>query len=219
MRAFYPFVRNVIDILQAGSVRMDPSLLRVEFLCDHRVSARVPLAEVLPKHGIGAEIGVFTGLFSTILLRVAQPKKMYFIDPWWKYSGSHFGDWGPYTDHGKLSTTLAHQVASVRIQRHAHETQVEIVVDYSSTFLPKVPDGYFDWVYLDSAHSYQKVSAELSMLRTKVKSGGIVAGDDWYDNPAHVHAGVAEAVKEAVTRRKFESLTILPAFQWTIRVP
>ena len=92
-------------------------------------------------------------------------------------------------------------------------------MEYSKTFLPKMPDNHFDWICLDSTHSYEGIRAELLVLRTKVKSGGIVAGDDWYDNPAHVHAGVAEAVKEAVTRRKFESLTILPAFQWTIRVP
>jgi hypothetical protein len=52
-----------------------------------------------------------------------------------------------------------------------------------------------------------------------VKSGGIVAGDDWHDDAAHPHSGVAKAVKEAVERKEYELVAILPALQWAIRVP
>ena len=144
---------------------------------------------------------------------------MYFIDPWWKEFGSRYPDWGLYSDYGRLSTVAAHRVASQRIKRHAHETRVEILVEYSTKFLPRVPDGHFDWIYLDSTHSYEGTRAELSALRAKVKSGGIVAGDDWRNDLAHPHAGVAKAVKEAVEEKKYELIAIMPALQWAIRVP
>jgi len=214
----YHLIPNSIDVLRAGIVVLDRSLLRGEFLYHHRLGARAYLANLLPKHGVGAELGVFTGLFSTILLGTARPEKAYFIDPWWKEYGSQYPDWGSYTDHGRLSTTVAHRVASERIQRCAHETKVEVLVEYATTFLSKVPDNHFDWIYLDSTHSYEGTRAELLALRNKAKSGAVIAGDDWQNDPAHPHAGVAKAVREAVERREYESLMTLPALQWMIRV-
>lgn len=70
----YHFILNSIDILRAGIV-LDRSLLRAEFLHDHRVGRRAFVANLLPRRGVGAEIGVFTGLFSRILLGAARPKK------------------------------------------------------------------------------------------------------------------------------------------------
>jgi hypothetical protein len=215
----YRFVSNAIDVLRVGNVLMDSALVRAEFLKDHRIRARLDLVKLLPRHSVGAEIGVFTGLFSTILLDAVRPTKMYFVDPWWKEFGSHYPDWGLYTDHGKLSTATAHRAACRRIERHTNETKTEILVDYSTRFLPNVPDNHLDWTYLDSTHSYEGTCAELARLRTKVKSGGIVAGDDWHDDAAHPHGGVAKAVKEAVEREEYELVAILPALQWAIRVP
>jgi hypothetical protein len=211
------FILNSIDILRAG-ILLDRSLLRAEFLHDHRVGRRAFVANLLPRRGVGGEIGVFTGLFSRILLSAARPKKMYFIDPWWKEYGSRYPDWGSYTDHGRLSTAVAHRIASKRIRRYTQETRAEVLVEYSTTFLPKVPDNHFDWIYIDSTHSYEGTRAELLAFRTKVKSGGIVAGDDWQDDPVHPHAGIAKAVREGLERREYESLMILPALQWMIRV-
>lgn len=200
----YHFVPNAIDVLRVGSVLLDPALLRAEFLNNHRIRARVELANLLPKQSVGAEMGVFTGLFSTILLEVARPKKMYFIDPWWKEFGSHYPDWGLYTDRGKLSTAAAHRLASQRIKRHARETNVEILVEYSTRFLLKVPDNYLDWIYLDSTHSYEGTRAELSALRTKVKSGGIVAGDDWQETIGRMTPPIPIMVSPRPWRRQLK---------------
>ena len=77
------FAKNARDVIKAGNLRWDLSLIRSEMTTDHRISDRRFLADMLPKGGIGAEIGVFTGLFSTVLLEIARPKKIYFVDPWW----------------------------------------------------------------------------------------------------------------------------------------
>jgi hypothetical protein len=94
---------------------------------------------MLPKGGIGAEIGVFTGLFSTVLLEIARPKKIYFVDPWWKAYGRNYPDWGRYTDYGRLSTKAAYEIALRRTASHSRGAVVDIQVDRSQAFLPRMP--------------------------------------------------------------------------------
>jgi hypothetical protein len=213
------FGPNAMDVVRTGQVPSDLSLLRAEFLCDHRVSGRLSLANLLPKGGVGAELGVFTGLFSATLLDVARPREMHFVDPWWKEFGQTYPDWGLYTDKGKLGTQAAHDIAARRINGHANGTAIKIEIGYSTEFLLSQPDRYFDWVYLDSTHSYDGTRSELDILKAKVKAGGVVSGDDWHDREDHPHFGVAKAVRESLTRGDYEFVGTFPALQWAIRVP
>src|SRR5438093_2529622 len=58
------------------------------------------------KGGIGAEIGVFRGHFSDILLEKLRPSKLYLVDHW-TLEGSYF-DWGDsYTSNNTLPTAFA----------------------------------------------------------------------------------------------------------------
>ena len=210
-------LRNARDVLGAGSLQLDRSLLRAELTRNHRVSSRHFLAEMLPKGGIGAELGVFTGLFSAVLLDVTRPSHAYFVDPWWEAHGPTYPSWGNYTDYGRLSTKVAHNTAVRRINSHAHNARTEVLVDYSTTFLTKMPDRYFDWIYLDSTHSYEGTVKELELIKTKLKPGGILAGDDWHDDSTHRHYGIAKAVLEAVSRGEYERIARFPELQWTVR--
>jgi len=213
------FGANAVDVLRTRQFPSDLSLLRAEFLCDHRVSGRLSLAKILPTGGVGAELGVFTGLFSAMLLDVARPRQMHFVDPWWKEFGATYPNWGLYTDQGKLGTRAAHAIAARRIKHHSNGADTNIEVGYSTEFLLSKPDYYFDWVYLDSTHSYEGTRAELELLRTKVRPGGLIAGDDWHDREDHHHSGVAKAVREAVAHRDYEFVGTFPALQWAVRVP
>ena len=213
------FAKNARDVIKAGNLRWDLSLIRSEMTTDHRISDRRFLADMLPEGGIGAEIGVFTGLFSTVLLEVARPKKIYFVDPWWKAYGRNYPDWGRYTDYGRLSTKAAYETALRRTASHSRGAVVDIQVDRSQAFLPLMPDRYFDWTYLDSTHSYEDTKTELGLLRSKMKQGSIIAGDDWRDDPTHPHFGAARAVREAVTRGEYQLLSVMPAWQWAVRAP
>jgi predicted O-methyltransferase YrrM len=57
-------------------------------------------------------------------------------------------------------------------------------------------NGYFDWVYIDTDHSYKLTRQELEICRDKVKDGGIIAGHDYHmGNWVEGHKyGVIEAV-------------------------
>ncbi len=164
-------------------------------------------------------MGVFTGLFSATLLAVTQPRKMYFVDPWWREFGDRYPDWGMYTDGGRLATRVAYEASSRRIRRHAGRAETVVEVGYSTEFLPSKPDGHFDWVYLDASHAYEKVRAELALVRPKMRPGGVVAGDDYYTDADHIHAGLARAVQEAAAGGAYELVGTFAAAQWALRVP
>jgi hypothetical protein len=213
-------LRNARDVIRTGPVHFNLPLLRTELLVDHRASKRRFFAEMLPKGGIGAEIGVFTGLFSVVLLEVTKPKLAYFVDPWWKAFGPNYPDWGDYTDHGRLSASVAYETAVKRIKSHAGTSKTEVRVECSAEFYESIPDGHFDWVYVDAGHTYDGMVSELAALRSKMKSGGIISGDDWTEDPTHYHHGIAKAVSEAVDSGEFERIGTYPLIiQWAIRAP
>jgi len=59
----------------------------------------------------------------------------------------------------------------------------------------KFNDGYFDFVFLDSSHTYEQTKAEIRLWIHKVKDGGILAGHD-YDIVNS--EGVVNAVNELI---------------------
>lgn len=59
----------------------------------------------------------------------------------------------------------------------------------------KFPDGYLDFVFLDSSHAYSQTKAEVRLWIKKMKGGGILAGHDYVsvENP-----DVKQAIDEVV---------------------
>lgn len=55
-------------------------------------------------------------------------------------------------------------------------------------------DSYFDFIFIDAAHDYQSVKADLNAWWPKIKKDGIFAGHDY--QPMTCHQGVVDAVDE-----------------------
>lgn len=207
------------DIRSAGPGPLDPALWRAELSCNHRVRERDHVAKLLPRGAVGAELGVFTGLFSARLLEIARPREIYFVDVWWQHFGEHYPDWGRYTAHGRLRTRVAHAAARRRIERQRRDSRAHVIVDTTTDFLARLPEGHLDWAYLDTSHAYDETRGELAALRTRLKPGGLLVGDDWVEDPQAVHGGLATAVREAVAAGAFENLRTYAARQWSVQVP
>ena len=156
----------------------------------------------IPKGGVGAEIGVFWGHFSEHLLRDFAPKKLYLVDPWDQLFGDIYPDWGEYTERGGLTPAETKEFVHELAQNSDGVAQV--YEGYSVDFLAALPDGCLDWVYLDAAHAYKKVQADLQAILPKLTEDGIIFGDDYYLNEKSQHHGVLRAVNEFAheTRRK-----------------
>jgi predicted O-methyltransferase YrrM len=129
----------------------------------------------------GAEIGVFTGYFSEILCKAMPGLDLIACDVW---------GWGKYQ--------RAEQECLERLQPY----NVTIVKKYSVDAAKDVPDGSLDFVYIDAAHDYDNVKADLEAWTPKVKIGGLVSGDDFYDFPSG-KGGVMQAVCEFTSHNRY----------------
>jgi SAM-dependent methyltransferase len=145
---------------------------------------------LLPKYGVGAELGVFRGQFSPYLFLHTNAVKLHLIDPWF-FLTAHWS-WAI----GNKSTVDAVRKILKRWQKEIEEQKIFVHIGDDREVLKTFPDGYFDWVYLDSSHQYEHTAEELFILKDKVKPKGIIAGDDWRPDPKHRHHGVYKAVTE-----------------------
>ena len=149
--------------------------------CQARAERRAFICERFPKDGIGAEIGVFYGQFSKIILEVAKPELLYLVDPWLKDD-----PWGDRTP--KQMNEIAHEV----LDKFAINPIAKIVRSKSDEFFElmegiikirnKKPNWMFDFIYIDGSHEYQDVLSDLEGAWKIVKPGGIIAGDDYGEN-------------------------------------
>jgi hypothetical protein len=180
-------------------------------------SRREEVLELLPKESIGAELGVYKGEFSKHILQIAKPCELHLVDVWWLEYGEHYPNWGPYSDYGELKTKDAYDQTIRVVERYGAGKNIVVHVGYDLDYLGSLPDGYFDWTYVDTSHEYEHSKVELEALRTKVKQGGLVTGDDWHDDPNHIHYGLARAVKEFCAENGWEIVLLSNWAQWAIR--
>jgi Methyltransferase domain len=166
----------------------------VETGTEHRVAQRAAILRFMPPDSMGAEIGVFTGLFSEFILRHSRLRQLHLVDPWWLAYGELYPDWGAYTNDGNLSTRVAQSAAVTRVALFRGSCDVRFHVQFSTVWLLDQPDGMLDWAYLDSSHAYESTIDEITLLRRKVRPGGFILGDDWYPQPTAQHHDVFRAV-------------------------
>jgi predicted O-methyltransferase YrrM len=181
----------------------------------HAASRRFLKAYVAPG-GIGAEIGVFWAHFAEVILQEFAPAKLYLVDPWHKLHGETYPNWGRYTNFGALETRETLRAA--RFLEKLYPGIVEVKVKTGRDFLRAVPDGYFDWVYLDARHKYEAVRDDLIAILPKLKPQGMILGDDYFLDPQSQHAGVKRAADEFAETHGFD-LVFEARNQYVLRRP
>jgi len=167
------------------------------------------LLEMMPKHSVCAEIGVFWGMFSRVILRVVEPKMLHLIDPWRYQPDPTFAK----ACHGGVSGSQKRmdEIHDSVVRHLGHRKNVTIHSTSSSVAVNQFPDDYFDWIYVDGDHFYEGVTADLEQYRRKVKPGGFVAGDD-YARKGNVFFkdDVTRAVNDILARGLYEVVELCP---------
>lgn len=156
----------------------------------------------LRKRGVGAEIGVHEGNFSLKILQIAQPTKLFLIDPWEyqaELSESLYG--GDELSQEKLDKRYARvcRKLSTPIKRG----RVEVLRKTSSEALQLVESNSLDFVYIDGDHRYEAVREDLFEWYGKVKVGGLLLADD-YRNANWWGDGVIRACHDFLSEAKVE---------------
>lgn len=176
----------------AGRVRqIRHRALRVALDVRHRVARRILVAR-LPKHGVGAEIGVWKGDFSEWLLRGARPSRLHLIDPWQHRSGAAYrGAMFARKDDAQMDAVYR----DVRERFAPQIARGEVVIHRapSTVAVPELPR--LDWAYIDGDHTYEGVLSDLRSCWERLAEGGCLAGDD-YGVTGWWHDGVTKAVDE-----------------------
>jgi hypothetical protein len=158
------------------------------------LATRQDLLAHLPPRGVAAEMGVSRGRFTADILRINQPRKLHLIDVW---------------NSARYEQSLKQAILDKFSDSFA-SGQLEINEGYSTTVVDSFPDSYFDWIYIDTDHSYSTTRDELALYERKMKPGGIIAGHDYAVGnwKAALKFGVVEAVYEFCVTRDWELLHI-----------
>lgn len=180
-----PAYRILNDLL--GTVRRGQSqrIPTVELTARHIRNLRVVIdrqafIKELPEGGVIAEVGVARGDLSDLILKLARPSQLHLIDIW-----------GSKRYHEGLARLVKDRFATAIAKGQVHVHQGP-----STEELQRFPDGFFDWIYIDTDHSFNLTRAELAIGMRKVKAGGILAGHDF--TTANWDGGVRYGVVEAV---------------------
>ena len=123
---------------------------------------RAELLKQLKRGAVCAEVGVAFGDFSRQIVETCQPQKLYLIDAW---EGARYAP-GLATVRQALKAPIA-------------SGQIDILQGLSTDVLATLPDGFLDWVYIDTDHSFATTYAELQLAARKVKPDGVIAGHDF----------------------------------------
>lgn len=151
------------------------------------IDTRDNLLGILPKKMKIAELGVFKGEFSQIILDKIQPSELFLVDmfPPKMCSGDKDGNNIVFDNLEKYYDILT--------KKYKRSKRVKVIKSTTTDFLESIDDEYLDAVYIDADHSYDGVKSDLQLSLKKVKDGGIIMGHD-YTNA--MFPGVVKAVDE-----------------------
>lgn len=146
---------------------------------------RNDLAQLFAELGFkrGAEIGVAEGHYSEILLKANPELELLLVDPWRRYDGNPYAHSQEHQDFSLNETR----------RKTAPYPNVRIMQDFSMNAVREVEENSLDFAYVDAHHGFDWVMEDLITWGRRVRSGGIISGDDYY-HFKRSWAGVVEAV-------------------------
>jgi len=149
------------------------------------VTNRSRILSMAPAGGVCAEVGVASGTFSAIMVKIIKPSVLYMVDVWESIPD---GDRASFRSEGGQ---YSHLIATLKKNRRAIKNGVaRPLVGKSTDMAQIVDDESLDLVYIDANHSYEGCLSDLRAWYPKVKIGGIVSGHDMNRK----EYGVTEAV-------------------------
>jgi hypothetical protein len=118
------------------------------------VSDRLEILRRIPKEGVFAEVGTLRGEFALKILEIYKPEELHLFD----LSFHHISD--------ETKAILDKNVTGW------HK-------GYSWETLDKMPNHYFDVIYIDADHSFEAVKKDIASAHRKTKPGGWIIFNDY----------------------------------------
>lgn len=166
-------------------------------------------ANALTGHGV--EVGVLFGEYSRHMLGF-WPGRLTMVDPWVNQ------DVRTYLD-GCNAVNLADAEATARASVAQFGDRATLLRMFSAEAAQTIPDGSLEWAYIDANHSYKFATADIAAWLPKVRSGGVLAGHDFYErHDAWQDCGVKQAVQD-FARVNDLMVHLTPCTSWWILKP
>lgn len=147
---------------------------------------REGLAQLFGELGfkLGVEVGVRDGGYSETLMESIPGVAVYGVDPYEPHEG--------YRDHTRKSTFEGFELeAHQKLDRYIN---YKFIRAYSSEAVEEFRDNELDFVYIDGDHSFYEATFDIEKWSKKVRSGGIISGDDYFKHKGNARIHVYQVV-------------------------
>lgn len=147
---------------------------------------------------IVAEIGVALGTFSKFMIERFKPTQFHAFDLFQIHQDATL--WGKPTIEVLGGRTHLDFYRREMINSPATVLTHE---GLSSNTLPKIPNSFFDLIYIDAAHTYDEVRADAELSASKLNRDGILIFNDYimYDPFIKSEYGIVPVVNEMIVNQ------------------
>jgi hypothetical protein len=151
--------------------------------------------------GLGVEVGVRWGVYSTQLLANSSLEVLFSVDPWLEFSRVNYRD---SANVAQWKQNLFYVVTVARLAKFEKRSVCLRMLSMEATRL--FAEQSMDFVYIDANHSYASCREDIAAWWPKVKVGGLMAGHDYLDGEKRWfgHFGVKSAVDEFAAEHSLE---------------
>ena len=160
--------------------------LKIRGIIDRTDFLNLILSLNVQKKLVGVEVGVLNGDYSEKILNFFNKKfdfYFYLIDPW-----------KGFNDYDQKFLDICY--SNVK-RKFSNNKKITILRQTSRLASSNFDDESLDFVYIDANHEYKYISEDLELWFPKLKSHGVLFGDDYSRN-----YGVHKAVNEFSFKKK-----------------
>lgn len=122
--------------------------------------------------GMAVEVGTHQGEFADQFLSMWQGEKLYCVDPW-------LSGYDPKDPASTGDRSLDRKMAEARLARHSSRAIIDPKTSVQAARCWH--DETFDFVYVDGCHKRASVTEDLMIWWPKIKTGGVLAGHDFFN--------------------------------------
>ena len=147
--------------------------------------------------GVGVEVGVQTGIYSEVILRLSNLKRLYSIDCWKSFEG-----YRDIANKNQIKQYYYYLKTKIRLFKFGKRSR--ILKKFSKDAANLFGDNSLDFIYIDAQHSYEGCKEDINLWWPKLKTGGIFAGHDYVNGKLpEGEFGVKRAVDELIKEKKY----------------